>query len=128
MAIYADDMIVDKKDQLEKIESVCLPGETIRAVFDNKGRGTGFLGITDKRIIFFDKEFLRGRKAIVSVPYSRIVSVASEDNKGVFIKKGFLVSDLLTIDPMGMEPKTFEFRGGEKAHLAHNIIMEYLLA
>ena len=128
MAIYADDMIVDKKDQLEKIESVCLPGETIRAVFDNKGRGTGFLGITDKRIIFFDKEFLKGKKAIVSVPYSRITAVASEDNKGVFIKKGFLVSDVLTIDPMGMEPKTFEFRGGEKAHLAHNIIMEYLLA
>jgi hypothetical protein len=127
MANYAADMIVDKKDQLEKIEGICLPDETIRAVFDTKGAGTGFIGITDKRIIFYDKAFLKSKKAMVSVPFSRIVSVASEDNKGFFIKKGFLVSDLLTINPMGMEPKVFEFRGGEKAHQAHNIIMEYLL-
>jgi len=121
------DIIVDKKEQLEKIEGFCLPDEIIRAVFDLKGRGTGFLGITDKRIIYYDKEFMRKKKAIVSLPHSRIASVASEDNAGFFIKKGFFVSDILTITPMGLEPKTFEFRGGEKAHAAHNIIMEYLL-
>jgi len=27
-----------------------------------------------------------------------------------------------------MEPATFEFRGGEKAHAAHNMLMEYMLA
>jgi hypothetical protein len=59
--------------------------------------------------------------------HSRIASVASEDNKGFLIKKGFFVSDILTINPIGMEAKTFEFRGGDKAHKAHNIIMEYLL-
>lgn len=64
MAIYADDMIVDKKDQLEKIEGICLPDEIIRAVFDLKGRGTGFLGITDKRIIYYDKEFMKKKEAI----------------------------------------------------------------
>lgn len=127
MATYSDDMIVDKKEQLEKIEGVCLPDEIIRAVFDAKGAGTGFLGITDKRIIFYDKAFLKSKKALVSVPYSRIASVASEDNKGFLIKKGFFVTDTLTINPIGMEAKTFEFRGGDKAHIAHNIIMEYLL-
>ena len=30
MTEYADDMIVDKKEQLEKIEGLCLPNETIR--------------------------------------------------------------------------------------------------
>ncbi|MFC1942078.1 PH domain-containing protein [Chloroflexota bacterium] len=125
--IHADDIIIDKKDQLEKIEGLCLPDETIRAVFDLKGHGTGFLGITDKRIIYYDKEFMKKKKAIVSVPHSRIASVASEDNTGFFVKKGFFVSDILTISPIGLEPKTFEFRGGEKAHAAHNIIMEYLL-
>ncbi len=123
MTEYTDDIIVDKKEQLEKIEGLCLPDEIIRAVFDLKGRGTGFLGITDKRIIYYDKEFMRKKKAIVSLPHSRIASVASEDNTGFFIKKGFFVSDILTITPMGLEPKTFEFRGGEKAHAAHNIIM-----
>ena len=127
MAQHAPDIIVDKKDQLEKIEGVCLPNEIIRAVFDLKGGGTGFLGLTDKRIIFYDKAFMKKKKAIVSIPYSRIASVASEDNKGFFIRSGFLVSDTLTIEPIGLEPRTFEFRGGDKAHAAHNIIMEYLL-
>ncbi|MCK4221854.1 MAG: PH domain-containing protein [Dehalococcoidia bacterium] len=127
MAVYAEDIMVDKKEQLEKIEGVCLPGETIRAVFDLKGRGTGFLGLTDKRIIYYDKAFLKSKKALVSIPHDRIASVASEDNSGFIIKRGFLVSDTLTIQPIGLEAKTFEFRGGEKAHMAHNIIMEYLL-
>jgi len=38
MAVYAEDIIVDKKDQLEKIEGLCLEDEIIRAVFDLKGR------------------------------------------------------------------------------------------
>ncbi len=127
MAVYAEDIIVDKKDQLEKIEGICLDDEVIRAVFDLKGRGTGFISITNKRIIYYDKEFLKGKKALVSIPIDRIAAVASEDNKGFLIKSGFLVSDTLTISSMGLEPKTFEFRGGDKAHQAHNILMEYLL-
>jgi len=127
LAIHAEDMKVDRKEQLEKIEGICLPDEVIRAVFDMKGKGTGFLGITDKRIIYYDKEFMRKKKALVSIPHSRIASVASEDNTGFLVKKGFFVSDTLTITPAGLEPKTFEFRGGEKAHEAHNMIMEHLL-
>ena len=127
MARYADDMLVDKKEQLEKIDGVCLPDEMIRAVFDMKGRCTGFMGITNKRIIYYDKEFMKGKKALVSIPYNRIASVASEDSKGFLIRSGFFVSDTLTINPIGLGPKVFEFRGGDKAHEAHNIIMEYVL-
>lgn len=127
MVKHAEGLLVDKREQLEKIESVCLPEEIIRAVFDTKGAGTGFLGITDKRIIYYDKAFLKSKKALVSIPYSRIASVASEDHKGFLIKRGFFVSDSLTINPMGMEAVTFEFRGGDKAHQAHNIIMEHIL-
>lgn len=53
--------------------------------------------------------------------------MASEDNKGFIIKKGFFVSDTLTINPIGLEPKSFKLSGGDKAHQSHNIIMEYLL-
>jgi len=126
MTEYAEDIIVDKKDQLEKIESVCLPDEIIRAVFNLKGRGSGFIGITDKRIIHYEKAFLRTKKTLVSIPYARIASVSSKDNKGLF-KKGLFVTDTLTIQLIGSEPKTFEFRGGDKAHIAHNLIMEHLL-
>ncbi len=128
MAIYAKDMMVDKQEQLEKIEGICLPDETIRAVFDLKGATTGFLGITDKRLIYYDKAFLKAKKALVSIPHCRIGSVASEDTGGFIVRKGFFVTDTLTISPIGLEPKTFEFRGGEKAHRAHIIIMEYLLS
>ncbi|MFC2022931.1 hypothetical protein ACFLTL_02085, partial [Chloroflexota bacterium] len=81
-----------------------------------------------KRLIYYDKAFLKSKKAIVSIPYARIAAIASEDNGGFLIKKGPFVGDTLTISPVGMEPKTFEFRGGDKAHQAHNIIMEYLLS
>ena len=127
MAVLAEDLVFDKKAQLEKIEDICLPEEVIRAVFDLKGVGSGFIGITDKRIIFYDKAFLKGQKAMVSIPYNRITSIGSEDNKGLLIRKGFLVSDKLTICAQGMEFKVFEFRGGDKAHLAHRLMMENLL-
>jgi len=126
MAIHSDDIVFDKKDQLEKIEDYSLPDEVIRAVFDLKGAGTGLIGLTDKRIIFLDKEFTRDQKAMVSVPYSRIGMVASEDKQG-FLKKGFFASNKLIITGMGFQNKIFEFRGSDKAHTAHNIIMEYLL-
>jgi hypothetical protein len=128
MAIHSDDIYADKKEQLEKVEDFCLDSEIIRAVFDLKGVSTGFLAITDKRLIYYDKEFFKKQKAIVSLPYSRIAQVASDDEKGIIVRKGFFVSDKLYIFPQSGEPKVFEFRGGDKAHRAHYLIMEYLLA
>ena len=127
MAIHADDMLVDKKDQLEKIEDFCQEDEVIRAVIDLKGMGSGFVGITDKRIIFYDKSLVTERKAMVSIPYSRISMVGSEDDKGFLIRSGRFVTNKLTISGLGFDDRTFEFRGGDKAHQAHQIIMEYLL-
>lgn len=70
---------------------------------------------------------MRNKKAIFSIPHYQIASVANEDNSGLFVKKGLFVSDVLTVNLVGLEPKTFECRGGEKAHTAHNLIMDYLL-
>ena len=128
MVIYAPGMYVDKREQLEKVQDFCLANEVIRAVFDLKGVSTGFLAITDKRLIFYDKEFFKKQKAMVSLPYSRIAQVASDDDKGVLVRAGFFVSDRLYVFPQGQEPKEFEFRGGDKAHMAHYMIMEHLLA
>ncbi|MCJ7523561.1 MAG: PH domain-containing protein [Dehalococcoidia bacterium] len=127
MAVHADDLVVDKQDQLKKVEPMCLPDEVIRAVLDLKGSGTGFLGITDKRIIFYDKSMVTEKKAVISIPYSRMSMVGSEDDKGFLIKSGPLVTGRLTVSGLGFEDRTFEFRGGDKAHLAHQLIMEYLL-
>lgn len=50
--------------------------EQLYAVFDCKGAGTGFIGITDKRLIFYDKAAMRVKKSLTSVPFSRITSVS----------------------------------------------------
>jgi hypothetical protein len=74
------EVIFDRPDQLAKIEAGLLPGEEIEAVFDAKGGGTGFVGITSKRVIFQDNAWVVKSMAIVSIPYSRIHTVAAEDS------------------------------------------------
>ena len=119
------DVVFDSKEQLQKIEASLRPGETIEAVFDMKGGGTGFLGITSKRVIVYDKAFMAKKKAVVSIPYSRITMIAAEDDTGP-VRRGFWDSSklVLTTSHGDME---FEFRGADKAHLAHNLILDHLL-
>jgi len=116
----------DRQDQVEKVQDALVPGETLEAVFDLKGTGTGFLGITTKRLIFYDKVFLRKMKAVVSLPYSRIATVAAQDQSGIFSGRGFFASSTLIVVSNHGEHE-FEFRGADKAHLAHNLIMSHLL-
>ena len=120
------DVYYDRKEQLQKIESGLLPGEVIEGVFDMKGGGTGFLGITNKRVIVYDKVFLRKMKALVSIPYSRITTIAAEDESGLFTGRGFFASSkvVLTTSHGDFE---FEFRGADKAHIAHEMILSHML-
>lgn len=117
----ADYPMWDKKDQFERIQQYCLPGEVLYAVFDMKGGGTGFLGITDLRLIFFDQAFMRKQKAMVSVPFTKVTMVASEDS-GALI---FVTSKLLV--RAGDQTWEFEFRSNDKAHRAYRLIMHNLL-
>lgn len=120
------EVIFDKKEQLEKIKAALLAGENIEAVFDMKGGGTGFLGITSHRIIFYDKVFLRRMKAVVSIPYTRITSIAAEDESGLLTGRGFFASSKLVITTQQGEYE-FEFRGADKAHTAHNLILSHMV-
>ncbi len=122
------DIIYDKKEQLQKIEAGLLPGETIEAVFDMKGGGTGFLGITNKRVIVSDKAFMRKMKAIVSIPYARITSIAAEDESGICTGRGFFGSSKVTLVISGQGELEFEFRGADKAHTAHHLILAHMVA
>ena len=119
--------IFDKRDQLQKVEESLLTGETVEAVFDLKNIGSGFLGITNKRIIYYDPTFGRKIKAIVSVPYSRITSIAAQDEAGLFTGRGFFSSSTLAITVSGAEPIEFEFRGADKAHTAHDLILGHMV-
>ncbi len=116
----------DKREQLEKIRSALLPGEEVEAVFDMKGGGTGFMGITTKRVIVYGKAFMRKMKGMVSIPHSKITSIASEDESGLLTGRGFLSSSIIVLQT-GHEEYEFEFRGADNAHYAHDLILTHIL-
>ncbi len=126
MRIGAADPYFDRKEQLSRVTDMLLPGEQVLAVFDMKGGGTGFLGVTTKRLIVYDKAFLRKMKATVSVPFSRVQSVAAEDESGLFTGRGFFGSSKLVVSTSHKEYE-FEFRGSDKAHHAHQLIVGMLI-
>jgi hypothetical protein len=111
----------DNKGQLDRIATMVSSPEVLYAVFDLKGAGSGFVGITDRRLIFMDQGVIRKKKMIVSLPYSKITAIASEDSGG-FI---FGTSALLVI--AGNREFDFDFRSNEKAHRAYHLIMWNLL-
>jgi hypothetical protein len=119
-------VIFDRQDQLEKIRAGLLPGEEIEAVLDVKGGGTGFVGITSKRVIFQDNAWAVKSMAIVSIPYSRIHTVAAEDAVGLLTGRGFFSSSKIIITTSA-GARVFQFRDADKAHIAHNLILRHIV-
>ncbi len=116
------EVIFDNQNQVNQIVPWLLDGEELYCVFDCKGAGTGFIAVTDKRLMFYDKAFLRKKKALTSIPYGGITSVSSVDEgRGLFGTTSELVVK------SGSEEHEFEFRGGEKAQTAYHMIMKHLL-
>tara|TARA_Y100000310_G_C20393225_1_gene673812 strand:- start:286 stop:480 length:195 start_codon:yes stop_codon:yes gene_type:complete len=62
MPLRSPDIVVDKEDQLEKIEDFCLPDETVHAVFDLKGSGTGFVALRTSGSSTTTRRFWAGRR------------------------------------------------------------------
>lgn len=116
--------IYDKKDQWDRIAALVIPGETLLAVFDMKGGGTGYIGITDMRLIFMDESFVRKSKALVTLPFSKVTAVGVEDSGRTL--NPFGASSELSI-VAGSREWEFEFRSNEKAHAAYRLIMSNLL-
>jgi hypothetical protein len=111
----------DKKDQYDRIAAYLIQGEKLPAVFDCKGAGTGFVGITDRRIIFYDQGFVLKKKSMVSIPYNQIIGVVSADEGLIF-----QTSEIVLITAAGRF--SFEFRGADKAHWAYSYIMNQILS
>jgi len=110
----------DNENQFNRIKAYIIEGETLVCVFDCKGAGTGFVGISDQRVIFYDQSFFTKKKSMVSIPYNRIVGVASVDEGTIF-----KTSEIVLLTSAGNY--TFEFRGSDKAHWAYNYIMKQIL-
>lgn len=113
----------DRSDQLEQIQSGLLPGEQVIAVYDAVGTGTGFIGLTDRRVIIQDTSFVGKKVAITSIPYARITSVSVVSNKswaGSFFSSGAIA---IHVGPATYE---VEFRGEHKSHHVHNVVLHYI--
>lgn len=110
----------DNKKQLERIQKHILKNEILYAVLDLKGVGTGFIGVTDKRVIFYDQGFLTKKKSVVSIPIDKITAISSAD-EGLLIP----TNELTLITPAGNF--TFEFLGADKSHYAYQLILTVML-
>ena len=111
----------DNKGQFEQVLPWLLDDERLHAVYDCKGSGTGFVAITNKRLLFYDKAFMRKKKALTSVPFNKVTAVSSIDEGGIFRSTSELAVQV------GSQEYEFEFRGGDKAQRAYHLIMRELL-
>jgi hypothetical protein len=61
----------DKAEQLEKTRAALLANEVLEAVFDLSGIGSGFIRITNRRLMFQD------RRALTSYPYHQVAAISA---------------------------------------------------
>ena len=122
---YATDLAgaaFDQKSQYDQVVPWLLGGEKLYAVFDCKGGGTGFIAVTNKRLLFYDKAFLGKRKALTSVP-------VQQDHGG--LERRRRTGPLRGDEPAGLEDRVgvlrLRVRGGDKAQKAYEFIMYEML-
>jgi hypothetical protein len=113
----------DRREQLELVQEGLQEGEQVLAVYDCIGAGTGFVGLTTKRVILQDKSFIGKRVALTSIPYRQVRSVSVVSDKSFAGK--FVSSSSLALDTGGTVHEA-DFRGEDKAHDAHRIILWYI--
>lgn len=117
-----EEVVFDRKDQLERVQEMLIPGESLLLVLDCKGRGSGFLGVTDRRVIIRDDGFAKFKKSAIWVPYSRLHAVGVESDRG-WVRGSSSLSF-----SAGDDDWDLEFKGADRARAAYLAIMVHLLA
>jgi hypothetical protein len=115
--------IFDKQDQFQKITANLLQGEFVIAVYDCIGAGTGFVGITDRRVIVQDNSFVGKKTALTSIPYSRVNAVSFVSDKSMW---GFASTSSISVSAGGREYLA-DFRGEQKAKHVHDVILWHMM-
>src|SRR5262245_33776806 len=103
--------VYDRKEQLSQVQSGLLEGEVVYAVYDAVGAGTGFVGITDRRVILQDRSFVGKKVALTSLPYSRITSISVLSDKS-WTGSFFSTSSIALATSHGVHQ--VDFRGSDK--------------
>lgn len=112
--------VFDKQDQFDKVAAGLMRGESIIAVYDAIGAGTGFIGLTNLRVVIQDNSFVGKKVALVSVPYSKVNAVSFVSDKSVMGK--FFSSSSISISAGGRDYMV-DFRGEHKAQHVHNVVL-----
>jgi hypothetical protein len=110
----------DKPDQLQKVLAGLIEGEQVYAVYDCTGAGTGFVAVTNLRVVLQDNSFVGGKSAVTSLPIKSVSSVSFLSDKSMFGK--FFASASIAITA-GSTVREATFRGDEKAKHIHDTIL-----
>jgi hypothetical protein len=112
----------DRKEQFDRIVQLLVPGESLWMVLDCKGGGTGYVGISDRRLIFQDANWRRTKNVLVSVPLDRIHAVGISSDTPLLGRS----TAALSIQA-GDDDWTFEFKNAEKTRNAYLLLMHLVL-
>jgi hypothetical protein len=110
---------VDRQQQFDLIKPLLFDEERVHAVLDCKGGGTGFVALTDQRIIFMDQSWIKKHKVIQAIPYSQINAVGLEE-------EGMVLKSSIIWVISGPHSFQFQLRGHDKALGAHKFISKRL--
>ncbi len=112
----------DIRDQLDTVQQGLLDGEEVYAVYDGKGTGTGFIGLTSLRVVLQDESYVGGQVALTSIPYSHVHAVSLVSNKSFL--GGFVEASTVAITISGHVYEV-ELRGHDKARHVHDVILHF---
>ncbi len=115
----------DDGGQLKTVQDGLLPGEQVVAVYDLKGTGTGFVGLTDRRVIVQDNSLVGRKIALTSLPYKRIYSVSLLSDGSIL---GQFTSPSTVVLQVSSKLFELEFRGDVKARHVHDVVLHYITA
>lgn len=118
------DVYFDRQDQYDRIISGLMPDEKALAVYDCIGVGTGFIGLTDRRVILQDNSFVGKKVALTSIPYKRIQTVSFVSDKSMLGK--FASTSTIAIAAAGTVYEA-SFRGEDKAKHTHDVVLHHIM-
>lgn len=116
-------MAFDRQEQHDKITAGLLPGEQLVHVFDCIGANTGFVGVTNRRVILQDNGgWGSKRSAVTSIPYRSVTSISTVSEKSALKAAS---SSTIAITAGGHTHEA-AFKGDDKAKLIHDVVLQHI--
>jgi hypothetical protein len=114
----------DRAEQLQKVQQGLIRGEEVYAVYDCTGSGTGFVGVTNLRVVLQDNSFVGGRSAVTSLPIRSIDAVSFVLDRSLF---GRILTSATIAITSGTTVREATFRGEDRARHVHDTILWLLM-